>query len=57
MSRHYAEVLKAKGEEAANQMLFDESRRLSLVFRKHRDFAASRGSPRSTASRSAAASS
>ena len=34
MSRQYAELLKAKGEVAANQMLFDESRRFSLVFRK-----------------------
>src|SRR5947209_7674371 len=33
MSRSYAEVLKAKGEVAANQMLFDQSRRFSLVFR------------------------
>ena len=33
MSRQYADVLKAKGETAANQMLFDESRKSSLVFR------------------------
>src|SRR5215467_7955783 len=33
MSRSYAEVLKEKGEVAANQMLFDQSRRFSLVFR------------------------
>jgi 3-hydroxyacyl-CoA dehydrogenase/enoyl-CoA hydratase/3-hydroxybutyryl-CoA epimerase len=33
MSRQYADMLKAKGEEAANQMLFDQSRRFSLVFR------------------------
>ena len=33
MNRHYADLLKAKGEVAANQMLFDESRRFSLVFR------------------------
>ena len=33
MSRTYAELLKAKGEVAANQMLFDQSRRFSLVFR------------------------
>ena len=33
MSRTYADTLKAKGEEAANQMLFDQSRRFSLVFR------------------------
>src|SRR5712671_5231177 len=33
MSHQYAEMLKAKGEEAANQVLFDQSRRFSLVFR------------------------
>jgi 3-hydroxyacyl-CoA dehydrogenase / enoyl-CoA hydratase / 3-hydroxybutyryl-CoA epimerase len=33
MSRTYAQVLKEKGEVAANQMLFDQSRRFSLVFR------------------------
>ena len=33
MNRRYADLLKAKGEVAANQMLFDESRRFSLVFR------------------------
>ena len=33
MSQQYAEMLKAKGEEAANQMLFDQSRRFSQVFR------------------------
>src|SRR6202048_4780319 len=33
MSRTYAETLKAKGEVAANQMLFDQSRRFSQVFR------------------------
>ena len=33
MSKQYAEMLKAKGEEAANQMLFDQSRRFSQVFR------------------------
>src|SRR5438552_15231960 len=33
MNRSYAEVLKAKGEVAANQMLFGQSRRFSLVFR------------------------
>ena len=33
MSQHYAELLKAKGEVAANQMLFDQSRRFSQVFR------------------------
>ncbi|MDO9057853.1 MAG: enoyl-CoA hydratase-related protein, partial [Bradyrhizobium sp.] len=33
MSKQYAEMLKAKGEEAANQVLFDQSRRFSQVFR------------------------
>src|SRR5579864_1492641 len=33
MSRTYAQLLKEKGEEAANQMLFDQSRRFSLVLR------------------------
>src|ERR1700736_6882062 len=33
MSRSYAEALETKGEVAANQMLFDQSRRFSLVFR------------------------
>src|ERR1700685_1552600 len=33
MNHRYAELLKAKGEVAANQMLFDESRTSSLVFR------------------------
>src|ERR1700744_6268048 len=33
MARTYAEMLKAKGEEAGNQMLFDHSRRFSQVFR------------------------
>ena len=33
MNHRYAELLKAKGEVAANQMLFDESRKFSLVFR------------------------
>src|SRR5882672_2265954 len=33
MSRQYADMLKSKGDEAANQMLFDQSRRFSLVFR------------------------
>src|ERR1700730_13961716 len=32
MSRPFAEVLKAKGEAAANQMLFYHGRRFSLVF-------------------------
>ncbi len=33
LNRRYTELLKAKGEVAANQMLFDESRKSSLVFR------------------------
>ena len=33
MSQTYAGMLKDKGEEAANQMLFDQSRRFSQVFR------------------------
>jgi 3-hydroxyacyl-CoA dehydrogenase / enoyl-CoA hydratase / 3-hydroxybutyryl-CoA epimerase len=33
MGQRYAEVLKAKGEVVANQMLFDESRQISLTFR------------------------
>src|SRR5450755_1388768 len=33
MSRQYAEVLKGKGEVAANQMLFDQGRRFSQVYR------------------------
>src|SRR6266404_5037359 len=33
MNRRYSELLKAKGEVAANQMLFDESRKSSLAFR------------------------
>jgi 3-hydroxyacyl-CoA dehydrogenase/enoyl-CoA hydratase/3-hydroxybutyryl-CoA epimerase len=33
MSHSYAKVLKEKGELAANQMLFDQSRRFSLAFR------------------------
>jgi len=33
MSRAYAEMLKDKGEVAANQMLFDQSRRFSQLFR------------------------
>ncbi len=33
MSHQYADLLRAKGEEAANQMLFDQSRRFSQVFR------------------------
>src|ERR1700753_1884753 len=33
MNHRYAELFKAKGEVAANQMLFDESRKSSLVFR------------------------
>src|SRR4249919_620646 len=33
MNRRYAELLKAKGAEAANQMLYDQSRRFSQVYR------------------------
>ena len=33
MNHRYIDLLKAKGEVAANQMLFDESRKFSLVFR------------------------
>ena len=33
MNKEYARVLKEKGEVAANQMLFDQSRRFSLVLR------------------------
>src|SRR4030081_45916 len=33
MNHRYVELLKAKGEVAANQMLFEESRKSSLVFR------------------------
>jgi 3-hydroxyacyl-CoA dehydrogenase / enoyl-CoA hydratase / 3-hydroxybutyryl-CoA epimerase len=33
MNHTYAGVLKSKGEEAANQMLFEQSRRFSLVYR------------------------
>src|SRR3984893_17993583 len=33
MNHRYTDLLKAKGEVVANQMLFDESRKSSLVFR------------------------
>ena len=33
MGRNYAAVLKEKGEEAANKLVFDESRKLSLTLR------------------------
>ena len=33
MNRQYTDLLQAKGEVAANQMLFDQSRKSSLVFR------------------------
>ena len=33
MNRRYAETLKTKGDVAANQMLFDESRKMSLIYR------------------------
>ncbi len=34
MAGKYAALLKSKGEEAANQMVFDESRKLSLLYRR-----------------------
>ena len=34
MAATYAGLLKTKGEVAANQMLFDESRKLSLLYRR-----------------------
>ena len=34
MAGKYAVLLKSKGEEAANQMVFDESRKLSLLYRR-----------------------
>jgi 3-hydroxyacyl-CoA dehydrogenase/enoyl-CoA hydratase/3-hydroxybutyryl-CoA epimerase len=34
MNKTFAEALKSKGNEAAQQMLFDESRKLSLTLRK-----------------------
>ncbi|OKO72461.1 3-hydroxyacyl-CoA dehydrogenase NAD-binding domain-containing protein [Bradyrhizobium sp. NAS96.2] len=33
MNRSYAQLFKEKGEEAANQMLFEQSRQMSLAFR------------------------
>ncbi|KJC57956.1 3-hydroxyacyl-CoA dehydrogenase [Bradyrhizobium sp. LTSPM299] len=33
MNRSYVQLLKEKGEEAANQMLFDQSRQMSQLFR------------------------
>ncbi|NDS33355.1 enoyl-CoA hydratase-related protein, partial [Klebsiella pneumoniae] len=33
MNRAYAQLFKEKGEEAANQMLFEQSRQMSLSFR------------------------
>jgi 3-hydroxyacyl-CoA dehydrogenase / enoyl-CoA hydratase / 3-hydroxybutyryl-CoA epimerase len=33
MNHAFAEVLKSKGEEAANQMLFEQSRRFSQIYR------------------------
>ncbi|WP_076867039.1 FAD-dependent oxidoreductase [Bradyrhizobium mercantei] len=33
MNRSYAQLFKEKGEEAANQMLFEQSRQMSLSFR------------------------
>jgi 3-hydroxyacyl-CoA dehydrogenase/enoyl-CoA hydratase/3-hydroxybutyryl-CoA epimerase len=34
MAGKYAALLKSKGEEAANQMVFEESRKLSLLYRR-----------------------
>jgi 3-hydroxyacyl-CoA dehydrogenase / enoyl-CoA hydratase / 3-hydroxybutyryl-CoA epimerase len=34
MAGSYAGLLKSKGEETANQMVFDESRKLSLLYRR-----------------------
>src|SRR5437763_14786770 len=34
MTKTFADTVKAKGKEAATQMLFDEGRRLSLMLRK-----------------------
>ncbi len=34
MAGKYAALLKSQGEEAANQMVFDESRKLSLLYRR-----------------------
>ena len=34
MAGTYAALLKSKGEEAANQMVFDESRKVSLIYRR-----------------------
>jgi 3-hydroxyacyl-CoA dehydrogenase/enoyl-CoA hydratase/3-hydroxybutyryl-CoA epimerase len=34
MAANYADLLKSKGEVAANQMMFDESRKLSLLYRR-----------------------
>src|SRR3977135_4742764 len=34
MNKTFAEALKSKGKEAAQEMLFDESRKLSLTLRK-----------------------
>jgi len=54
MSRQYFDLLKSKGGEAANQMLFDQSRRFSQVFRASRPPAAV-GRRKSTVWRSVAA--
>jgi len=35
MNRRYAELLKAKGEVAANQMLFDETRKILAGVSRH----------------------
>jgi 3-hydroxyacyl-CoA dehydrogenase/enoyl-CoA hydratase/3-hydroxybutyryl-CoA epimerase len=34
MAGQYAALLKSKGEEAANQMVYDESRKLSVLYRR-----------------------
>ena len=54
MNRTYAEMLKSKGEVAANQMLFDASRKILAGVSLDRDLEASRGRPPSTVWRSAA---
>ncbi len=47
MNKTFAEMLKSKGNEAAQQMLFDESRKLSQTLRESKP-RASPGSPPST---------
>ena len=55
LARAYTEFAKSQGEEAAANKLFEESRKLSQLYRGSRP-AASHGSPRSTAPHLAAAS-